>query len=78
MTCALLRDFSKHGEKAIAKVRQTHPAAYLKICTLLVLREKKLEQSGSAIKAMTDETPTPQGQGLIRNTGFAGGLRPEN
>ena len=28
--CALLRDFSKHGEKAIAKVRRTQPAAYLK------------------------------------------------
>ena len=24
--CALLRDFSKHGEKAIAKVRRTQPA----------------------------------------------------
>src|SRR5262249_49061712 len=28
---ALLRDFSKHGEKAIAKVRRTQPAAYLKV-----------------------------------------------
>ena len=27
--CTLLRDFSRHGEKAIAKVRQTQPAAYL-------------------------------------------------
>ena len=34
--CALLRDFSKHGEKAIAKVRRTQPAAYLKILALLV------------------------------------------
>jgi hypothetical protein len=25
--CALLRDFSKHGEKAIAKVLRTQPAA---------------------------------------------------
>jgi hypothetical protein len=52
--CALLRDFSKHGEKAIAKVRQTQPAAYLKICALLVPREMKLEHSGG-VKAMTDE-----------------------
>jgi hypothetical protein len=41
--CALLRDFSKHGEKAIAKVRRTQPAAYLKILALLVPREHKVE-----------------------------------
>ena len=52
--CALLRDFSKHGEKAIAKVRRTQPAAYLKILALLVPREMKLEHSGG-VKAMTDE-----------------------
>ena len=54
MICALLRDFSKHGIKAIAKVRRTQPAAYLKICALLVPREMKLEPSGG-VKAMTDE-----------------------
>jgi hypothetical protein len=52
--CALLRDFSKHGEKAIAKVRQTQPAAYLKILALLVPREHKVEHS-NAIKDLTDE-----------------------
>jgi hypothetical protein len=52
--CALLRDFSKHGEKAVAKVRRTHPAAYLKICALLVPRENKVEHSGG-VKAMSDE-----------------------
>jgi hypothetical protein len=52
--CALLRDFSKHGEKAIAKVRRTQPAVYLKICALLVPREMKLEPFGG-VKAMTDE-----------------------
>jgi Family of unknown function (DUF5681) len=52
--CALLRDFSMHGEKAIAKVRRTQPAAYLKILALLVPREMKVEQSGG-IKAMTTE-----------------------
>jgi hypothetical protein len=51
---ALLRDFSKHGEKAIAKVRRTQPAAYLKILALLVSREHKVEHS-NAIKEMTDE-----------------------
>ena len=54
VTCALLRDFSKHGEKAIAKVRRTQPAAYLKCLVLLVPREHKVEQS-NPIKAMTDE-----------------------
>src|SRR5262249_33327258 len=52
--CALLRDFSMHGEKAIAKVRRTQPAAYLKILALLVPREHKVEHS-NAIKDMTTE-----------------------
>ena len=42
--CALLRDFSEHGAKAIAKVRRTQQAAYLKICALLVPRENKVER----------------------------------
>ena len=54
MICALLRDFSKHGEKAIAKVRRTQPAAYLKILALLVPREHKVEHS-NALKELTDE-----------------------
>jgi hypothetical protein len=51
---ALLRDFSKHGEKAIAKVRRTQPAAYLKCLALLVPRKHKVEHS-NPLKAMTDE-----------------------
>src|SRR5215475_12382080 len=51
---ALLRDFAKHGEKAIAKVRRTHPAAYLKCLALLVPREHKVEHS-NPLKAMSDE-----------------------
>src|SRR5262249_34785231 len=47
-------DFKKHGAAAIEKVREQHPAAYMKICALLVPREMKLEHSGG-IKAMTDE-----------------------
>jgi hypothetical protein len=50
----LLRDFSKHGEKAIAKVRQTQPAAYLKILALLVPREHKVEHR-NPLKELTDE-----------------------
>ena len=50
---ALLRDFRQGGPAAIAKVRKYQPAAYMKICALLVPREMKVEHSG-AIKAMTD------------------------
>jgi hypothetical protein len=51
---ALATDFKKHGAAAIAKVRKYQPAAYMKICALLVPREMKLEHSGG-VKAMTDE-----------------------
>ena len=54
MICALLRDFSKHGEKAIAKVRRTQPAAYFKCLALRVPREHKVEHS-NPLKAMSDE-----------------------
>jgi hypothetical protein len=52
--CALLRDFREHGQKAIAKVRQTQPAAYLKICALLVPKEMKVEHQGR-LGQLTDE-----------------------
>jgi hypothetical protein len=51
---ALLRDFRQGGPAAIAKVRKYQPAAYMKICALLVPREMKVEHSGG-VKAMTDE-----------------------
>jgi hypothetical protein len=41
----LLRDFSKHVEKAIAKVRRDQPGVYPKILALLVPREHKVEHS---------------------------------
>src|SRR5262249_41830541 len=52
---ALLRDFQQGGPVAIAKVRKYQPAAYMKICALMIPKEVKLEHSGSVIKAMTDE-----------------------
>src|SRR5262245_48915028 len=52
--CALLRDFRQHGQKAVARVRQTQPAAYLKILALLVPREHKVEHS-NLIKQLSDE-----------------------
>jgi hypothetical protein len=51
---ALLRDFRQGGPAAIAKVRKYQPAAYMKICALLVPREMKVETSGG-VKAMSDE-----------------------
>jgi len=51
---ALLRDFRQGGPAAIAKVRKHQPAAYMKICALLVPKEMKLEHTGG-VKAMTDE-----------------------
>src|SRR6516164_4841814 len=51
---ALAADFKKHGAAAIEKVRKTQPAAYMKICALLVPREMKVERSGT-IKQMSDE-----------------------
>src|SRR5262245_59994057 len=51
---ALAADFKKHGAAAIEKVREQQPAAYMKICALLVPREMKAERSGG-VKAMTDE-----------------------
>src|SRR5262249_13146298 len=43
---ALAEDFRQGGPEAIAKVRKYQPAAYMKICALLVPREMKLEHSG--------------------------------
>src|SRR5262249_49202183 len=51
---ALGADFKKHGAAAIEKVRKQQPAAYMKICALLVPREMQVEHSGG-IKAMTTE-----------------------
>ena len=52
--CALLRDFRKHGEKAVAQVRRQQPAAYLKILALLIPREHKIEHN-NPIKNLSDE-----------------------
>ena len=52
--CALLRDFRKHGEKAIAKVRRDQPGVYLKVLALLIPREHKVQHS-NPLKDLTDE-----------------------
>ena len=51
---ALAADFKKHGAAAIEKVRKQQPAAYMKICALLMPRQMKVEQAGG-VKAMSDE-----------------------
>jgi hypothetical protein len=51
---ALAKDFREGGPQAVAKVRKYQPAAYMKICALLVPREMKVEHSGG-VKAMSDE-----------------------
>ena len=51
---ALRRDFRQGGPAAIAKVRKYQPAAYLKVCALVIPKEMKVEHS-DGIKAMTDE-----------------------
>jgi len=52
--CALLRDFRKHGEKAVAKVRRDQPGVYLKVLALLIPREHRVQHS-NPIKDLTDE-----------------------
>jgi hypothetical protein len=51
---ALLEDFGKWGPQAIARVRTETPAAYLRVCAMLIPKELKLEHSQS-IKALSDE-----------------------
>jgi len=49
-----LRDFKQHGQKAVARVRQTQPAAYLKALVLLCPREHQVEHR-NLIKELSDE-----------------------
>jgi hypothetical protein len=49
-----LRDFRKHGEKAVAKVRRTQPGVYLRVLALLIPREHRVERS-DAVKNLSDE-----------------------
>src|SRR5262249_40807093 len=54
ITCALLRDFDKYGEKAIARVREENPAMYLKVIAMVLPRQHKVEHR-NPLKEMTDE-----------------------
>jgi hypothetical protein len=50
----LAEDWQQHGREVFKRVRRESPAAYMKICALLVPREMKVEHS-STIKQMSDE-----------------------
>jgi hypothetical protein len=50
----LAEDWQQHGREVFKRVRRESPAAYLKVCAMLVPREMKLEHSGG-VKAMSDE-----------------------
>jgi hypothetical protein len=50
----LADDFRLHGRQAIEKVRKQQPAAYMKICALLVPREMKVEHT-NPVSSLTDE-----------------------
>ena len=51
---ALLLHFRKDGKKVIEKVARNQPAAYIKICALLIPKEMKIEHF-STVKDLTDE-----------------------
>jgi hypothetical protein len=55
VVCAFLRDFREHGQRAIAKVRRTQPAAYLKLAVLLVPREHKVELTNAYENMSTEQ-----------------------
>ena len=50
----LAEDWQQHGREVFKRVRRESPAAYLKVCAMLVPKEMKIEHSGG-VKAMTDE-----------------------
>src|SRR5262247_2954968 len=50
----LAEDWQQHGREVFKRVRRESPAAYLKVCAMLVPKEMKIEHQGG-VKAMTDE-----------------------
>src|SRR5262249_33290493 len=52
--CALLRDFDKHGEKAIARVREENPGMYLKVIAMVIPRQHKVEHR-NPLSGLSDE-----------------------
>jgi hypothetical protein len=50
----LAEDWQQHGPEVFKRVRRESPAAYLKVCAMLVPKEMKVEHS-SGVKDLTDE-----------------------
>ena len=50
----LAEDWQQHGREVFKRVRRESPAAYLKVCAMLVPREVKVEHLGG-VKDLTDE-----------------------
>ena len=50
----LAEDWQQHGREVFKRVRRESPAAYLKVCAMLVPKEMKVEHSASAVKRLTD------------------------
>jgi hypothetical protein len=48
---SFLRDWHKHGDKALERVRRTQPAVYCKLAVLLVPKEHKVEHTSVFIWA---------------------------
>jgi hypothetical protein len=50
----LAEDWQQHGREVFKRVRRESPAAYLKVCAMLVPKEMRVEHS-QVLKNMTDE-----------------------
>ena len=50
----LAQDWQQHGREMFKRVRRESPAAYLKVCAMLVPKEMKLEHT-NRIASLTDE-----------------------
>jgi hypothetical protein len=52
---SFLRDWRKHGDKALEKVRRTQPAVYCKLAVLLVPKEHKVEHTDTYTNLSTEQ-----------------------
>jgi hypothetical protein len=46
----LAEDWQQHGREVFKRVRRESPAAYLKVCAMLVPKEMKVEHTANVIK----------------------------
>jgi hypothetical protein len=65
---ALLGDFSKHGEKAIAKVRRTQPAAYEGALLVPGPTDEQLDAALDALREITRGVRRRGGENVIKGT----------